>query len=156
MVYNVSGRPTCKGRERRLGVLGPSVTGEAACPSEVYSCTSSLSFLWWTTRVQSAAASGSCTFYNSSIFALRLTHLCTLVTNTSTSMRRFHFFQLRQRIDWDFRLTFNSCGIPLFPWNFKGTCADRGLPSKTDYSARLVTSNFSAILTEASLDFTQL
>jgi hypothetical protein len=85
---NQVGRKTAQ----RLGVLGPSVTGEVACPSEtVCCCTSSSSILRWTTHAQSggplaAAMSGSCKCYNPSVFALRTTHLGTLVTGN----RRTH------------------------------------------------------------------
>jgi hypothetical protein len=86
-----------EGRELKDWVcLAPSLTGEAACPSETACCcTSSSSVVWWFTHVRSggplpAATSGTCKFYNPSVSALRLTHLGTLVTGRFTRIWGFH------------------------------------------------------------------
>jgi hypothetical protein len=76
--------------------LAPSLTGEAACPSETVCCsTSSSSVLWWITHFRSGGPLPAATFgifmcYNPSIFALRLTHLGTLVTGKFTRIWGFH------------------------------------------------------------------
>jgi hypothetical protein len=88
-----------KKADQRLGVLAPpppSLTGEADCPSKTVCCsTGSSSVLWWITNVRSggplpAATSGSCKCYNTSVFALRLTHLGALVTGKFTRIWGFH------------------------------------------------------------------
>jgi hypothetical protein len=73
-----------------------SLTVEAVCPSETVCCSiSSSSVLWWITHVRTgsplpAATSGSCKWYNPSVFALRLMSLGTLVTDKFTRIWGFH------------------------------------------------------------------
>jgi hypothetical protein len=100
LILSLPGRRTSARWERRQlkdwACLAPSLTGEAACPSETVCCsTSSSSVLWWITHVWSggslpAATSGICKCYNPSVFALRLTHLGTLVTGKFTRIWGFH------------------------------------------------------------------
>jgi hypothetical protein len=100
LILSLPGRRTSARWERRQlkdwSCLAPSLTGEAVCPSETVCCsTSSSSILWWITHVRSggplpAATSGSCKCYNPSVFALRLTHLRTLVTGKFTRIWGFH------------------------------------------------------------------
>jgi hypothetical protein len=78
-----------------LGVLGPTLTGEAACPSDTACCCID-SFIRPTmaTLVRSgsllpAGTSGSCKCYNPSVFALRLKYLGTLVTGKFTGIWGF-------------------------------------------------------------------
>jgi hypothetical protein len=67
-----------------------------ACSSETVCCsTSSSSVLWWITYVRSeiplpAPTSGSYKCYNPSVFALRLTHLGTLVTGKFSRIWGLH------------------------------------------------------------------
>jgi hypothetical protein len=74
-----------KKTEQRFGALGPSLPEEATCLSEtVYCSTRSSSVLWWTTHVRHggplpAVVPKSCKSYSPSVFALRLTHLGTLI-----------------------------------------------------------------------------
>jgi hypothetical protein len=82
LILSSPGRLTSTRWERRQlkdwGCLVPSLTGEAACPSETAFCTtSSSSVLWWITHVRSggplpAATSGSCKCYKTIVFALVL------------------------------------------------------------------------------------
>jgi hypothetical protein len=100
LILGLPGRRTSTRWERRQlkdwACLAPSLTGEAACPSETVCCfTGSSSVLWWITQVRSAgplpaATSGSCKWYNPSVFALRLTHLGTLVKGKFTRIWGFH------------------------------------------------------------------
>jgi hypothetical protein len=85
-----------KKEAQRLCVLDPSLTGEAACPSETVCCSTSSSSVHDGFRVsylevrcpqRRTKAAGS---YNPSVFALRLTHLCTLVAGKFTSIWGFH------------------------------------------------------------------
>jgi hypothetical protein len=102
----------------RFGVLGPSSTVEAACPSGTACCyTSSSSFLWRITHVRSrdplpAAMSGRCKSYNQSVFALRLTHLCTLVTGEFSRICEFHSSPTTSE-HWEFQLKLAVAGNPL-------------------------------------------
>jgi hypothetical protein len=79
-----------------LGMLVLLLKGEAACPLEMVRCfTSSSSVLWWIMHVLSwgplpAALSGSCKCCDPCVFALRLTHPDTLVTNKSAKIWGFH------------------------------------------------------------------
>jgi hypothetical protein len=100
LIYSLPGRRTSTRWEWRQlkdwACLAPSLTGEAACPSETVCCsTSSSSVLLWIMHVRSGgplptATSGSCKYYNPSVFALRLIHLGTLVTGKFTRIWGFH------------------------------------------------------------------
>jgi hypothetical protein len=86
------------------------------CPSDTVCCsTSSSSVLWWITHVRSgsplpAATSGSCKCYNSSVFALRLTYIGTLVTGKFTRIWGSILRRLHQSTDWEFRLNLSWYG----------------------------------------------
>jgi hypothetical protein len=100
LMHNLLGRHTSTSWERRQqkdgACLASSLSGEAACRSETVRCSaSSSSILWCTAHVRSggplpAAMSESCKCYNPSVFALRLTHLGTLVTGKFTMIWGFH------------------------------------------------------------------
>jgi hypothetical protein len=81
---------------QRLGVLGPLLNRRSGLSvRNGVLLISSSSVLCWITHVRSggplpAATSGSCKCYNPSVFALRLTHLGTLVTGTFTRNWGFH------------------------------------------------------------------
>jgi hypothetical protein len=120
-----------------LGVLGPLLNKRRACPSETVCCsTSSSSVLWWITHVRfggplPAATSGSCKWYNPSVFALRITQLGTLVTGKFTRIWGFHSLPTTSE-HW-LRVSTRSKlmrGTPQIG-NLESTCADKGLTEVT-------------------------
>jgi hypothetical protein len=112
--------------------LASSLTGEAACPSETVCCsTSSSSVLLWITHVRSggplpAATSESYKCCNPSAFALRLTHLGTLVTGRFTRIWEFHsspttseyWLRVSTKVSW--------CGEPLSSATWKALVPTKG------------------------------
>jgi hypothetical protein len=167
---------------QRLGVLGPSLTGEAACPSEMVRCsTSSSSVLRWITHVRSggplpAPTSGSCRYYNPSVFALRLTHIGTLVTGKFTKIRGSILRRPHHSTDWEFRLKVSWCGEALSSAKWKAPVPTKGwlnsptgnrgglmfsrpaeaVHKNSTKSAQRLVSNYSATLTEVFRAFPQL
>jgi hypothetical protein len=92
--YTLDKRQRWKGRQlKHWECFAPSLTGGAA---GLCSSASSWPALCWITCIGSggplpAAMSGSCDFYNPSAFALRLTHLGTLVKGKFTGIWEFIF-----------------------------------------------------------------
>jgi hypothetical protein len=160
--------------------LTPSLTGEVACPSETACCSiSSSSVLWWITHVRSggplpAATSGSCKCYNPSVFALRLTHLGTVVTGKFTWVWGFHSspttlehcLRVSTQVSWCGEVLCSATWKTPVPTKLKSPTGNRGglmfsrsteaVPKKATKSAKRVVSNYSATLTEVFRAFPQL
>jgi hypothetical protein len=137
LTWSAHANQVVKKAAQRLDVHGPTLTGEAACPSQTVCCsTSSSSVLCWITRVRSegplfAATSGICKWYDPSVFALRLTHLGTLVTGKFTRIWGFHSSPTTS--ECGLRVSTQSWlmrGTPKFG-NLEGTYADQGLTEVT-------------------------
>jgi hypothetical protein len=186
LILSLPGRRTSTRRERRQlkdwACLAPSLTGEAACPSETVCCSrSSSSVLWWITHVRSGgplpkASSGNCKCYNPSVFELRLTHLGTLVTGKFTRIWGFHSSPTTSEHDWEFRLKVSWCGEPLSSATWKAPVPTKGwlksptgnrgglmfsrpaeaVPKKAAKTVQQVVSNYSATPTEVFRAFPQL
>ena len=96
------------------------LTGRVACPSETeYCCISSSTVQWWTTRAPSAGPSlapmsGSCRYFNPSVFALLPLHLGTLVTRSSQGFASSILRRPHQSPNREFRLKVSWCWEPLF------------------------------------------
>jgi hypothetical protein len=111
--------------------------GEAVCPFErvCYSARIS-SVLWWIEYVRSGgplllATSGSYQCWNQSVFALRLTHLGTLVTGKFTRIWGITFLA-DQSINWELRLKVSWFGnmkslVPTKDWLMSPTGSRGGL-----------------------------
>jgi hypothetical protein len=103
--------------------------------------TRSSSVLWWIMHAASGgplltAMSGSYKCCNSSVFALHLTHLATLVT---TSIWGFHSSRPHQSTNWEFRLKVSWCGEFLSSATWKALVLSEGcLMSPTVYRGGLM------------------